>query len=73
MSNDNNSASGGIGFFGLLAIVFITLRLLGQISWPWVWVLSPIWIPVAVAVVILLAVVVAGLIRASRDNAKNQP
>ena len=62
MGDGSNGTSGGIGFFGLLAVVFITLRLLGQISWPWVWVLSPIWIPVAVAVVILLAVVVAGLL-----------
>lgn len=34
----------GIGFLGLLSIVFITLRLCNVITWSWVWVLSPIWI-----------------------------
>ena len=33
-----------IGFAGLLAIVFITLKLMGVIEWAWVWVLAPLWI-----------------------------
>ena len=37
-------SSGGIGFSGLLTIVFITLKLTGFIDWSWLWVLSPIWI-----------------------------
>jgi hypothetical protein len=45
--------SGGIGFAGLLAIVFITLKLTGYIDWSWVWVLAPLWIPVALIFVIL--------------------
>lgn len=43
MSNGNNSNGGGIGFCGLLAIVFIALKLTGFIDWPWLLVLSPIW------------------------------
>lgn len=39
----SSSAGGGIGFFGLLTIVFITLKLLGYIDWDWVWVLAPMW------------------------------
>lgn len=39
---------GGVGFLGLLAIVFIVLKLTGYITWSWLWVLSPIWIPWAV-------------------------
>jgi len=35
-----------IGFAGLLAIVFITLKLLDVITWSWVWVLAPIWLSV---------------------------
>ncbi len=41
--SDGNSNGGGIGFFGLLAIVFIACRLTGFIDWPWWLVLSPIW------------------------------
>jgi len=46
---------GGVGFTGLLTIVFIVLKLLGVIQWSWVWVLSPIWID-AILTVVLLAV-----------------
>ena len=49
MKNSNNNSSGssaGIGFTGLLTIVFIVLKLLGKITWSWLWVLSPIWISV---------------------------
>lgn len=33
-----------IGFAGLLTIVFIVLKLMGSITWSWLWVLSPMWI-----------------------------
>lgn len=57
MSNSSNS-SGGIGFTGLLALIFITLKLLGKITWSWWWVLSPLWI----AFVIVFIAVVVGVI-----------
>ena len=38
-----SSSTGGIGFFGLLTIVFVTLKLTGYIHWSWLWVLSPLW------------------------------
>ena len=47
-NGNNNDASGGIGFVGLLTIAFIVLKLVGVINWSWVWVLSPIWISVSV-------------------------
>ncbi len=55
-NNSSSSSSGGIGFAGLLTIVFIVLKLLHKITWPWLWVLSPVWIPAALAAVILLIV-----------------
>lgn len=51
-----NSNSGGIGFCGLLTIVFIALKLTDTIDWSWIWVLSPLWLPV-VLVVALFAIV----------------
>ena len=54
--SERASSSGGIGFFGLLAILFIALKLTGYIDWSWWWVLSPIWIP-AVAVIAVLLVI----------------
>ena len=58
MSNSKSgSSSGGIGFTGLLTIVFIVLKLTGYISWSWVWVLSPIWISI---ILVILFIVIAG-------------
>jgi hypothetical protein len=56
MSKDNSSSSGGVGFVGLLTLIFITLKLIGEISWSWWWVLSPIWISVGLAVLLLIPV-----------------
>lgn len=49
---NNNTAS--IGFSGLLTIVFIVLKLVGVISWRWLWVLSPIWITASLIAVFLV-------------------
>ncbi len=59
----NNNSSGGIGFAGLLTIVFIVLKLLGKIDWSWWWVLSPIWISIliVVATVVIGATILAWL------------
>jgi hypothetical protein len=42
MSTSTSSNSGGIGFVGLLTILFIGLKLTGFIDWSWFWVLSPV-------------------------------
>lgn len=47
-----------MGFLGLLAIVFIVLKLTKVIDWSWWWVLSPIWAPLALIVAIIGLVVV---------------
>ena len=59
MSNSSNS-SGGIGFLGILTIVFITLKLTKYIDWSWYWVLSPLWIPF---VLVVLIVIIFSIIR----------
>lgn len=54
LSSYNNrttvSSSGGIGFIGLLTILFIAFKLLDVIEWSWTWVLSPIWIIPAILI-----------------------
>ena len=27
-----------------LTLIFIALKLMGLISWPWLWILSPVWL-----------------------------
>ena len=56
MSGYRSNSSGGVGFMGLLTIVFITLKLIGKIDWSWWWVLSPIWITCSVTALIVLTV-----------------
>jgi hypothetical protein len=56
MSDNNTTSSGGIGFAGLLTIVFIVLKLCNVIAWSWWWVLSPIWISFSLALAILAIV-----------------
>lgn len=62
MKNERNGgATGGIGFCGLLAIVFVVLKLCKVITWSWLWVLAPVWIPAAIAVLILVIYVLVSL------------
>lgn len=60
MARQNNN-SGGIGFAGMLTILFIGLKLTGYIAWSWWWVLSPLWI--SVIVVLALALILVALDR----------
>ena len=54
----NYYSGGGIGFAGLLTILFIALKLLDKIDWSWWWVLSPIWISIGIVVFFILIVVI---------------
>ena len=59
MSDNKSTTSSGIGFLELLAILFIALKLTGVITWSWLWVLAPIWIPFVIVGFILI---IAGII-----------
>ena len=69
MNNKNNgtTAGGGIGFCGALTIVFIVLKLLGKISWPWVWVLSPLWISFIIGCIAIVVMLLCAFIEAFRN------
>ena len=47
---------GGIGT--ILAIIFMVLKLTGNIDWDWIWIFAPIWIPLAAALSIILVVLI---------------
>lgn len=50
----DKSSGGGIGFGGVLTIVFVVLKLCKVIDWSWWWVLSPIWISIGIVVIIAI-------------------
>jgi len=56
--SSSSSGGGGIGFFGLLGILFIGLKLGNVIDWSWWWVLAPIWIPASIAIPILVVIAI---------------
>jgi hypothetical protein len=65
LNNNNNNdkikyVNSGTGFLSLLTILFIHHKLIGTIAWSWWWVLSPIWIPSVLAILIVAVVVGVG-------------
>ncbi len=57
-----SDTSSGIGFCGLLTVLFIGLKLTHYIDWSWWWVLAPSWIPIATLITIVLIVAIIALI-----------
>lgn len=51
-----SSNGGGVGFLGLLTVLFVGLKLTGFINWSWWWVLAPLWGGIALALLILAGV-----------------
>ena len=49
----DNNTSNGIGVGTTLFIVFLILKLTNTIDWSWWWVTSPLWLPLALGIVIL--------------------
>jgi hypothetical protein len=65
--SQTTTVSGGIGFTGLLTIVFIVLRLIPYgdghiINWSWWWVLSPLWINALIMIAAVIITVIITLI-----------
>lgn len=66
-----NNSGNGIGFCGLLAIVFIVLKLCSVITWSWWWVLAPLWIPFALGLCFLIVTLMIGALVAAIDGRKD--
>lgn len=56
MASSSSSGDGGVGFTGLLTILFIGLKLGGVINWSWLWVLSPLWIGWSIILIIFILI-----------------
>lgn len=72
----SKSSSSGIGLTGVLFVVFLVLKLTGNINWSWWWVTSPLWIPIALlgsifilAVFIIILLLIFGF---NIDDLKNK-
>ena len=49
-----------IGFLGMLTLLFAAAKVFGYITWSWLWVFSPLLIPVFIVVLITTATILAG-------------
>lgn len=70
MNDHGSQTSSGIGFFSLLTIVFIVLKLCNVIAWSWIWVLAPIWIPTAIIIIAILIYLICVMINTAIKNKK---
>ncbi|MCS4266624.1 hypothetical protein [Serratia sp. BIGb0163] len=50
---NKETKKGGLGFLSILALIFITLKLMGYITWSWWWVTAPLWGLPAVIIIAL--------------------
>lgn len=53
-------ANNGLGLLGTIAVVFIILKLVGVLTWGWIWVLSPIWFGIIISLIIIIIVLILG-------------
>ena len=51
-----NNAKNGLGFLQVLTLIFITLKLTEVITWSWWLVLAPLWIPLGIALVVIICI-----------------
>ena len=63
-----NNTSGGIGFFGLLTIVFVVLKLTGVINWSWWLVTAPIWGSVMLWLSVVAIILIFYILKEAKDR-----
>lgn len=64
-NNNGTAVTGGVGFVGLLQLVFIVLKLCKVITWSWWAVLLPTIISTGLVVVAILAIILIALLTPS--------
>jgi len=58
----NSNVYNGIGFFGLLQVVFIALKVAKVINWSWWLVFLPTWIDLGICLIVIIVVIVMATI-----------
>ena len=55
-------AGASFPILGILGVLFVTFKLAGVIAWPWVWVLAPFWVPLALMVALFVVIVIVSVV-----------
>lgn len=66
--NSTKTASSGLGFCDVLTLIFVVLKLVHVIDWPWIWVLSPLWIGLVIGLFVILVVLIVSAVSTIKDN-----
>ena len=66
---NKSKGSSGLGLCGVLTIIFVVLKLVNVIHWSWLWVLSPLWINIAL---IIILIIIVSLINNRSENKQNR-
>ena len=70
-SEDNKpsvvATGGGLGFSGLLTIIFIVLKLCNVINWNWFWVLSPVIFFASLWILLFVILIIIALFNMKND------
>jgi hypothetical protein len=64
MANSSNSLSLSL----IICVVFLTLKLSGVIDWSWWWVISPLWLPFALVLLVIGIISIFALIAVLINN-----
>ena len=59
----------GVTPLSLLGIAFIVLKVMGQITWSWWWVLAPFWVPILLAFIMVAALITMYMVIVSKTSA----
>jgi len=52
----------GIGLGTILFLIFMVLKLTGNIDWSWWWITAPIWLPIGIIIIVLLVMLIGFLV-----------
>lgn len=58
MQREHNWAGVDIIVYGIVALVLFLLRAMEIIKWDWLWVLAPIWAPIAAGLIIVIGILI---------------
>ncbi len=72
----NKKSNSGLSLTAVLFIVFLVLKLTGNIDWSWWWVTSPLWMPFAILLglffIVVILIVIALIFGMSVDDIKQK-
>ena len=68
----SNNSSSGMGVLGVLQTIFIVLKCIGLIDWPWLKVFIPTWIGLGLAAIAIIVIIVIIVVDQVKYHSKDR-